>query len=153
MDSLQQFLATQQNNPQLAQLQQQLSGLFNSYDQLNKLKTAAQPQPAISAPTQNIPTVRGLEGAEAYLKNMLTNSSAAPFDQDEPVFYLLTKDANGVPGPIKLGRFTLEDAPKPESNVLTKKDLDDFRNEIRAMFAQNGKSKKVEKVEKEAGAE
>lgn len=38
--------------------------------------------------------------------------------------------------PIKVGRFVLEDAPEPESNVLTKKDLDDFREEVRQMLRQ-----------------
>ena len=80
---------------------------------------------------QSIPQVEGLAGAGEYLKRLPPNSTAAVFDKNEAVFYGLAVDANGTPAPIKIGRFTLEDAPEPGSNNITRQDFDAFRKEIR----------------------
>ena len=125
------------NNPQLAALQTQLQNLFRDYNQLNRAipQTPTTPQPQNAA--QAVLFVYGIDGAREFLKTMGPNSSAAVFDHDAPLFYMLSVDANGVPAKIKIGDFTLRDAPEPESDVITKKDFDAFRNEIRSWFAQN----------------
>ena len=82
-----------------------------------------------------IPEVDGLEGARMYLKGMAASSSAAVFDKNEMVFFGLSVDANGNPGPIKRCPFTVEDVPEPGSDVLTKADLEEFKAEIRAALA------------------
>lgn len=122
-------------NPQFAALQAQLQNVIQGYNQLNAA-------PGIkSQAVQTISFVKGLDGALTFLKSMAPGSSAAVFDSDNPVFYMLNVDANGVPAPIKLGKFTLEDPPEPESNTVTKKDLEDFKNEIRGLLSQRNNYK------------
>ena len=116
-------------NPQLASIQtqmQQLQSILGSKQQA--------PAPAQIAP-QAIPQVEGIDGAREFLKKLPANSTAAVFDKSESVFYGLAVDANGVPAPIKIGRFTLEDAPEPGSNTITRQDFDEFRQEIRNALA------------------
>ena len=83
--------------PQLAQLQNQLQGLFAQYEQLNKLKPAAATPSLTPGRTSSLPFVSGADGARAYLKSMAANSSDAVFDKEDSVFYLLSVDANGAP--------------------------------------------------------
>ena len=72
------------------------------------------------------------------------NSSAAVFDKTDTVFFGLSVDANGNPGPIKIGRFTLEDAPEPGSDTITKADFEGFKAEIRAALAAMAKTEVTE---------
>ena len=132
-----QIAGMQSVNPQLASLQNQLQTLFQNYNQLNKNMPQSPMAPAQQNTSLTVQFVYGLDGANNFLKSMGPNTSAAVFDHDEPIFYMLSVDANGVPAKIKIGRFTLEDAPEPESDVITKKDFEAFRNEIRSWFVQN----------------
>ena len=99
--------------------------------QLQQIQSALGKPPIIPQPApQAISFVDGIAGAREYLKKMPANSSAAVFDNSEAVFFTLSTDANGTPAPIKVGRFTLEDAPEPGDNTITKQDLDAFKAEI-----------------------
>ena len=132
-------------NPQLQTLQSQMQQLQS---------ILAKPAPSISAQSssvqmstiQAIPFVEGLAGARAYLKNLPANSSAAVFDKDDAAFYTLSVDANGIPAPIKIGRFTLEEAPDPESDIITKQDFDAFRQEIREALSSITQRKRTVKA-------
>jgi len=128
---------------------QQLQALESRFQQLQQLmqqqKTPFAPAASAPAPQKmisTIPEVEGIEGARQYLKNLGPSSSAAVFDKSEAVFYGLSVDANGNPGPIKIGRFTLEDAPEPGDNTITKADLEAFEARIMALVA--GQTKKEE---------
>ena len=77
-----------------------------------------------------IQSVDGLNGAKEFLERMPATSSAAPFDKNEDIFYFLSKDANGIPAKIKIGRFVVEDAPEPESEYVSRKDFESLRNDI-----------------------
>ena len=113
-------------NPQLSSFQ----------TQLQQIQTALGKPPVIpvQAP-QAISFVDGITGAREFLKKMPANSSAAVFDNSEAVFYTLSTDAHGTPAPIKIGRFTLEDAPETGDGTITKQDLDAFKAEIRDIIA------------------
>lgn len=128
------------NNPQMMALQNQMQNLFQQYRDLNTGVNLQQPK-APGTP-RTVRFVEGIKGAEDFLSGMGANESDAVFDKNEPVFYMLSKDANGTPAPIKLGRFTLEDAPKPESDTVTKKDFDAFRQDILSMLQQSKKGDK-----------
>ena len=126
----------------LANLQAQIQQIQQLMQQP---KTPFAPATSAQAPQKTIstiPEVEGIEGARQYLKNLGASSSAAVFDKSEAVFYGLSVDANGNPGPIKIGRFTLEDAPEPGDNTITKADLDAFEARIMALVA--GQTKKEE---------
>lgn len=116
-------------------LQSQLNQLIQSYSNLNQLQS----QRPIQDDSIYAPEIQwisgGIKGAMSI--KMRPNTQTALFDRDGAVFYLRTVDANGVELPMKIGRFTLEDPPEPENNVLTRKDLDDFKNEIRQMLMMN----------------
>lgn len=104
--------------------------------QLQQIQSALGKPPVIPVtPPQAISFVDGIAGARKYLKKMPANSSAAVFDNSEAVFYTLSTDANGTPAPIKVGRFTLEDAPESGDGTITKQDLDAFKAEIRDIIA------------------
>ena len=114
-------------NPQLSTFQTQLQQLQNVLG-----KPPALP---VANPPQAISFVDGLSGAREYLKKLPANSSAAVFDSAEAVFYTLSTDANGIAAPIKIGRFTLEDAPEDGGSSITKSDFDAFKAEIREFLA------------------
>ena len=114
-------------NPQLSTFQTQLQQLQNVLG-----KPPALP---VANPPQAISFVDGIAGAREYLKKLPANSSAAVFDSAEAVFYTLSTDANGTPAPIKIGRFTLEDAPEDGGSGITKSDFDAFKAEIREFLA------------------
>lgn len=123
---------------------------FSSFqNQLQQIQSMIGKPPVLPVtPPQAISFVDGLDGAREYLKKLPANSSAAVFDNAEAVFYTLSTDANGTPAPIKVGRFTLEDAPEPGENNITKADLDAFKEEIRqALAAMMPKTRKKEEPE------
>lgn len=119
------------NTNQLSNLQAQIQQIQQLMNQPRQ--APAQPQPQHIAST--IPFVDGLDGARQYLKTLGPNSSAAVFDKEEAIFYTLSVDANGNAAPIKIGRFTVEDAPEPGTDVITKADFEGFKAEIRAALA------------------
>lgn len=116
----------------------QLSNLQAQIQQIQQLMNQPRQAPAQSQPqriTSTIPFVDGLDGARQYLKTLGPNSSAAVFDKEEAIFYTLSVDANGNAAPIKIGRFTVEDAPEPGTDVITKADFEGFKAEIRAALS------------------
>ena len=117
---------------QLDNLSQKLQQLQALMQQPATPMQQAQPQKVIST----VPIVDGLTGARQYLETLGPSSSAAVFDKEEAVFFLLSVDANGNKAPVKIGRFALEDAPEPGSDNITKADLEAFRAEIRGMIAE-----------------
>ena len=106
--------------------QQKLEGLKKQYEQLEQL-TAQRTTPDASPP-QQVPTVSGIDGARAY--KLGKGSSVALFDVESDVFYLRQTDSNGNEMPLKIGRYTLEDAPKSESDYVTVKDFEALKAEI-----------------------
>lgn len=133
--------------PQLASIQTQMQQLQNILSQ--KPPTLSVPSANTIASQQSISFVDGIDGAREYLKKLPANSSAAVFDNAESVFYTLSTDANGLAAPIKVGRFTLEDAPEPGENNITKQDFDAFKAEIREIIANLGVKTQKKEVVKE----
>lgn len=114
----------------------QINNLQAQIQQIQQLMNRPAPTPpAPQLTSSTIPFVDGLDGARQYLKGLSANSSAAVFDKEEAVFYTLSVDANGNAAPIKIGRFTIEDAPEPGSDTITKADFEGFKAEIRAALA------------------
>lgn len=125
----------------LNSLQQQLQDLSRQYQQLAGQQPQpifqqpmAQPQIPIPIPPRQVQYVEGLKGAQLYQESMQPNSSEIIMDKDENIFYHVSKDANGTPARrIPVCRFTIEEQTE-EPVFLTRKDLDDFKEEIRQMF-------------------
>lgn len=119
--------------PQLSALQTQMQQLQSILNQ--KPQTFSAQAASVQVTPQAISFVDGLDGAREYLKKLPANSSAAVFDNSEAIFYTLSTDANGMPATIKICRFTMEDAPEPGDNSITKQDFDAFKAEIREIIS------------------
>ena len=118
----------QPSSAQLAALQTQLQGLMNNFEQINKYNGAGAVD---KTKPMDVLTVSGDDGARKFLQNMPNNSNGVVFNDGEDMhFYILKKDANGVPAPIKRCPFTMEDLTEEVDNTITKKDIDDIRSEI-----------------------
>ena len=122
--------------------QASLDGIKKQYDQLAKL--AAQQNGAADLSTQQVPTVAGIEGARAY--HLGKSSSVALFDTEEDVFYFRKTDANGNEVPMKIGRYTLEDPPKADTDYVTVKDFEALKTDIMA-YLKGQREKKEETAE------
>ena len=127
---------------QLADLQSQLQAIQQPQSQLQSnfqpnYVTPAQVQ--IPVPTRQVQYVEGIAGAKLYQQEKLQpNSSEVIMDKNENIFYHVSKDANGKPSSrIPIGRFTIEETPEQEPMFLTRKDFDDFKEEIRQLFTEN----------------
>lgn len=121
---------------QLQDLQRQIqsNNNFQLYQPQANVPQIQQVQPPII--TRQVQYVEGLGGAKLYQQNLPSNSSEIIMDKDENLFYMVSKDANGTPSKkIPVGRFTIEETIDEESPFLTRKDFDDFKEEIRQMFA------------------
>lgn len=65
-------------------------------------------------------------------------------DKEENIFYHVSKDANGTPAKrIMVGRFELEETKEEDPVFLTRKDFNDFKEEIRQMLIENQQPKQV----------
>lgn len=131
----------------LNSLQTQLQNLSRQYQQLAGNQPQVQPfsqmwpvyqTPQIQVPVQpvtpprQVQYVEGMPGAKLYQDNLPSNSSEVIMDKDENIFYLVSKDANGTPSKhITRCRFEVEDYKEEEPMFLTRKDFDDFKEEIR----------------------
>ena len=125
--------------------QQQLQDLMRQFQQLNtQVQPPLYPNPVPQVSQVQVPVishqvqyVQGLAGAKLYQENLSPNCSEIIMDKDENIFYMVSKDANGTPSKqIPIGRFTLEENTIEEPQYLTRKDLDDFKNEIRDLLTQ-----------------
>lgn len=125
--------------------QQQLQDLMRQFQQLNtQVQQPLYPNPVPQVSQVQVPVishqvqyVQGLAGAKLYQENLSPNCSEIIMDKDENIFYMVSKDANGTPSKqIPIGRFTLEENTIEEPQYLTRKDLDDFKNEIRDLLTQ-----------------
>lgn len=124
--------------------QQQLQDLSRQYQQLQGVQQYTQPLqtqiPIPQAPTisRQVQYVEGVTGAIKYqLEKLPNNSSEVIMDKDDNIFYLVSKDANGTPAKkIVAGRFTIEEVQE-EPTFLTRKDFEDFKDEIRNLLLEN----------------
>ena len=129
-------------------LQQQLQDLTRQYQQLQNGQPVMMPAPPQQIPipvqARQVQYVEGIQGARLYQDNMQSNSSEIIMDKNENIFYQVSKDANGTPSKhIIRCRFEIEEDVEEEPAFLTRKDLDNFKEEIRQMFMENSQPKTV----------
>lgn len=126
-------------NQQVAAIQAQLSQLQQRTYQL------PQPaQPLFQLPVHNVQSVDSLAGAEAILKEMPAGSSDIVAHSTEDIIYILARDKNNTPLPIKTARIEFIEAAQDPTGNVTRADLDAFKNqimgEIRALVGQRGET-------------
>jgi len=109
--------------------------LQDQIGQLSKL-LGAQPaaqqtplQPTAQAANQ-YDLVTGLDGAKAYMSKMLSGSRHIVWDNEQPVFYVLQKDANGNPQRVQICHFTVEMEPTMEEKYVTRDDFNSLVSKL-----------------------
>ena len=114
--------------PATDNFQQQLNDLQRSYNQLGKAFPSPLPQP------RQLQHVSGVEGAKKHARDeMNSGDTDVVFDDDEDMFYVVSKSQDGLVQPLILGRFTLEkEPPKPE--YATKQDFEELKKEILSLL-------------------
>lgn len=124
----------------------QLSDLIRQYQQLQNLQQNMPqtqsmniPQIQVPIPVHQVQYVEGAAGAMKYqLERLQPNSSEVIMDKDVNVFYIVSKDANGTPSKqIPAARFEPIETISDEPAYLTRKDFDDFKEEIRQLLKSN----------------
>lgn len=124
----------------LGQIQQQLDNIQRQYNQLVNQQLPGQNNTnfSITPPTtpRQVQYVDGMNGAILYQQNMPSNSSEIVLDRNEDIFYFVSKDANGTPSKtIQSAHFQLDEPQIEEEPVfLTRKDLDNFKEELKQIF-------------------
>lgn len=119
-------------SPSVNALQNQLATIMQNVQNMNQAKGLMATNQQVQ---KTVEYVNGIEGAKKYLETMAPNSSATPFDAHNPIFYVLSKDANGVPAQIQVSDpFTIHLYEEPKPDVITRKDLEDFKADIQKML-------------------
>ena len=140
------------NGGNLNSLQQQIQNLQQQYQNMTAPNMVVpqqvpMPQPVqvpIPVQSRQVQYVEGIAGAKLYQDNLPSNSSEIIMDKDENIFYMVSKDANGTPSRhITRCRFEIEEIQEEEPAFLTRKDFDDFKEEIRRMFASSQPQKQI----------
>lgn len=104
---------------------QQVASIQSQLNQLNK--------PGLNPIIHKVMPVDGLQGAEAILKEMPAGSSDIVAHKTENIAYLLARDENGVPAPIKVMKYEFLEAQDDPTGYVTRKDFEAFKDELRAI--------------------
>ena len=80
--------------------------------------------------------VAGIEGARAFLQKMLAGTKHIVWDNENPTFYILQKDANGNPSRIQICQFTVELEPTMEEKYVSREDFNALASKIDLLLAQ-----------------
>lgn len=115
-------------NDQMGAIQAQIARL---QQQQVQPMPAAVPQVMPMQSIVQIKYVDGIGGAKEYQAGMPNNSSEILMDKNDDIFYVVSKDANGVsPKSMPIGRFVLEQEQDDTPQYVTKRDFDDFEKRI-----------------------
>jgi len=113
-----------------------------------------QPTQAVPTPHNNIMQnngnslnwVQGEAGAKAYPGE--PNSSKLLLDSEEPVFYIKTTDASGMPLPLRIFDYTERTQQAPNKapinpiqtdNFISREEFEQFKEEIKSELKQTNK--------------
>ena len=118
-------------NQQLRQIQDQIAGLQNVQYPPPPYQPVVLPQPE----PEQVKTATGLSGAREQLQSLPPGSTAIRMDTNDDVFYLLKKDSNGVAQPIQICHFTVQTEQELDSPYVTKKDFEEFKNEMKTFLS------------------
>ena len=99
-----------------------------------------QPQPQPELLYRQVSKVHGIAGAQEYQNKLAAGSSEIIVDDENNIFYLVMKDANGnAPEQITVGDFKLRKQKVEETAYVTRQDFDAFTAEIRQLLTKENK--------------
>ena len=90
-------------------------------------------QPRWQPPQQNrmeLTKVNGIEGARAYQAQMPPNSTAAVFDANSDVMYIVRTDGAGYPSMIDMFTFTRMEHGTQSGDYVTRKEFEELKGMI-----------------------
>ena len=108
--------------PQIASIESQIANL----------------RKASFATVHKVIPVDGINGAEAVQKELPAGASEIVAHRTENIVYLIAKDDNGNPLPIKPAKIEWIDAQEDPSGYVTRKDLEELKAELKAIILQKG---------------
>ena len=111
--------------------------LQDQIGQLGKLLGAQPVTPQVPAPAaSSYDCVDGLEGAKEFQqKKLLAGAKHIVWDSQKDVFYVLQKDANGLPARIKICPYTIELEPTMEEMYVSKEDFNALVAKLDALLS------------------
>ena len=115
--------------------------MFDSYtqtlqDQIGQLGKLLGAQPVQSVQPTTMPAanqydlVAGIEGARDFLQKMLAGTRHIVWDNQDSIFYVLQKDANGNPQRIQICHFDVQLEPTMEEKYVTKDELNALMSKL-----------------------
>ena len=115
--------------------------LQDQIGQLSKLLGAQNTQaPATAQPANPYDCVDGIDGARAFLGKMLASTKHIVWDSQQPIFYVLQKDANGTPARIQICKFTVEYEPTMEEKYVTREDFNALSKKLDQLLKKGEKA-------------
>lgn len=109
-------------------------------DQIGQLSKLLGGQPQVQLPqstthaTSQYDEVNGLDGAKDFLGKMLPGTKRVVWDSSEPIFYGLSKDANGCAQRVQICRFTVELEPTMEEKYVTREDFNMLLSKLETLI-------------------
>lgn len=102
-----------------------------------------QPQPIVPG-TNQFDLVTGLDGARSFMTKMLSNTKHIVWDNEQPIFYVLQKDANGNPQRIQICKFEMTLEPTMEEKYVSREDFNALVSKLDQLL--NEKQKPTKEV-------
>jgi hypothetical protein len=106
-------------------------------DQIGQLSKLLGAQPVTASNLQTTQSfgnqydlVTGLDGARDFLQKMLSGSKHIVWDNNDSIFYVLQKDANGTPSRIQICKFTVEYEPTMEEKYVSRDDFNELVSKL-----------------------
>ena len=116
--------------------------LQDQIGQLSKLLGAQNTQATPTATQSANPydCVDGIDGARSFLGKMLASTKHIVWDSQQPIFYVLQKDANGTPARIQICKFTVEYEPTMEEKYVTREDFNALSKKLDQLLKKGEKA-------------
>ena len=126
--------------PNLESYNQQVGSIQAQLAKLQQPQLMQMPSPPAQQIQRQIQYVDGINGAKEYQSRMPPNSSDVIMDKNDDIFYVVSKDANGVsPKRMPFSRFNIEFEDDGEPEYVTKKDFETFESKILEILSANKK--------------
>ena len=89
---------------------------------------------SLPSPPHQVMPVDGIAGAEAMLRELPPGSSDIVAHRSEDIVYLIARDDNGAPLPIRTAKLEWIDTRDDPTGYVTKRDLEDLKADLMTMF-------------------
>ena len=123
--------------------------LQDQIGQLSKLlgaQPSVQQTPIQTQAASQYDLVTGLDGAKSFMSKMLAGTRHIVWDNEQPIFYVLQKDANGNPQRVHICKFTVEMEPTMEEKYVSREDFNSLVAKLDQLLKEDKKPIKCKEV-------